>query len=381
MSPAPRRLALSALATACGVAAARTPLPGLPEDLLIAFGRGALPDAGLVGGALPALFVSLCAVEVFAASIPGLRAERAEGGSGRARLLLWTHALAAVLAAGDLARADLPFVMVAARLLAVFGFLRLAQFAAERGAFHPVSAWVLAALAPPLTLDSLHDVGWSTVALAASAWLIQSVPLDGRRRGTAWVPLPTSSLLPALGVLALPATLETLAPSVGPMFTSPWTLGALAALVAWPLSHWGARTLIGTNDDLLTPTRTLSAVIVGALAGLEAARAADDAISPFFVLMLVAAIADAASALRFWGRFPDAARVTRVEAVARLPILHDALFAARLPGHVRHRRERALWHAAAPHLGMDVFVPAERAEEARALLERAGFTTNAAGPS
>jgi|GEM_PF-3378303 hypothetical protein len=381
MSPVPRRLALSALATACGVVAARTPLPGLPDEVRSAFERGELADAGLVGGALPAFCLALCAVETFAWLVPGLRAERAEAGFGRARLHLWAHALAAALAATDLARAELPFLLVAARLAAVFGVLRLAQFADERGAFHPVSVWALAMLAPPLTLETLSGFGWSTLGLAGCAWLLHSVPLDGRRRGTAWIPLPTSSLLPAVAALALPAVVTAVSPHAPRLFTSPWTVGALAGLGAWATARWGARALVGANADLFTPTRTLSAVLVGALAALEAARGPNDVVSPLFIFALVATASDVGAALRFWRRYPLAARITRIEEAGRLPLLHDALFAARLPCLVRHRRARALWHAAAPHLGMDVYVPSERADEARGLLERAGFSVHAVRPS
>jgi len=381
MSPAPRRLVLSALATACGVAAARTPLPGLPDDVRGAFERGELPEAGLVGGTLSALLFTLCAVEAVAWAVPGLRAERAEASFGRARLHLWTHALAAAWAAADLAHAGLPLVLVAARLLTVFGLLRLAQFAAERGAFHPVSAWAAAALAPPLSLDTLRELGWSSLGLAGCAWLLHSVPLDGRRRGTAWVPLPTSSLLPALAALALPAVVDAATPRVTWLFTSPWTVGALAALAAWATARWGAQALTGPRADLFTPARTLSVVLVGTLAALEAARAPKDVVSPLFVFALVAATSDAGAAVHFWMRHPDTTRITRVEDVGRLPLLHDALFAARLPCLVRHRRERALWHAAAPHLEMEVYVPTDRAEEARRLLERAGFSVYAARAS
>jgi hypothetical protein len=369
------RAATSLLAAGFGLVLLRLPLPGLPPTLDAAFQDGQLPAAGLAAGMVYAFLVAQVLVEVVAAAVPAFRAEREA--PNRRRLALWAIAGAALLCGLDLASADAPADMVLARVVAVAAALSVARWGAQRGLFHPLQVWVLWSLLTPVGLEltgqldhglptrlALGPDPYPTLAYFVLTLVVQSTPLDLKRRGTHFVPLPLSSLLPVLLALALPAV-----PGIGGAFESPWAQASVAVILALAVARWGWPSGLHNAPEVFTTARTLTALFIGGMAFIEAARPPDDPYSPLAAVVLAAFVGDLVAEVRFRLRHPNAVCIARWSRVGRLPELYEALDRARIPFTVRHRRQRSLWHVAAPHLEMEVLVAAERAPEAERRLD------------
>ena len=371
------RAAFSLLAAGFGLVLLRLPLPGLTPALLEAFDAGQLPAAGLAAGMLHAFLLAQLLIEVVAAAVPAFRAERTDDAPGRRRLGLWAIAGAALLCGVDLANADASTEMVLARVGAVAAALGAARWGALYGLFHPLQAWVLWSLLTPMGLELTGQLDhglptrlapgpdpYPTLAYFVLTLVVQSTPLDLKRRGTHFVPLPLSSLVPVVLALALPAV-----PGIGGAFESPWAQASVAVIVALAVARWGWPSGLHNAPEVFTTARTLTALFIGGMAFIEAARPPDDPYSPLAAVLLAAFVGDLLAEVRFRLRHPNAVCIARWSRVGRLPELYEALDRARIPFTVRHRRQRSLWHVAAPHLEMEVLVAAERAPEAERRLD------------
>jgi hypothetical protein len=232
------------------------------------------------------------------------------------------------------------------------GWLLVIVAQAQLGASQVTRSWLLAATV--------------VVAALATLWAVHRASAGRRLPTTGVVPLSLAAVPGLLGLLtlgsALPPWLRVLDLSSWPLFVELSVVATGAAACAAAFSRRG---------DGQMSAGIASALYVVGLAALERLSASDVLVNMTFIAMVTAAAVDLVADLRARARDRDLVEIRPLRRIDDATAAAAALAGAGIPCHLRNLAARSLYHFFAPQLPVGVLVPAARAAEAAAVVDRA----------
>ena len=432
-SPAPAPAASAALwgravvsAACAGIALALTTivLPGLDLESIGALtaGSGHVGEISLGAIGLLPVVLAFVLVEIVALAVPRWRPLRITGAAGRDRLKL-AVLVTALLFAGlqaygiglfvdSLVWYGIPVAANAALVITVSlvgatGLYVALTWVVDRHGLGNGFSVILGAEAAAYFVVHTGQATWNAVAggflsLGALAFLVAGLLgvawmtgrlVTGRHPGPRSLCLPacgTAPLLDTVALAALPVTLGSLGVDTRwaeHLLVEPGRFDArtvaliagLALLWSWLFNRPGRVAAVAGVGLAEAKRRVWRAalwsvaflLVAAGVSSLSAAIGDAGIFAPVFEAMLLAAIAtDLHAEWCFRREHGDATSAGRVDRTYALEPVLDSLRTAGVPSLAQSRGHRALLHFFGPHIGVELLVPASRAEVAGGIIQK-----------